>query len=253
MLKMKRYCQCGCREKAREGNRFINGHNKITHTEEFKRKISERQTGENNVAKRADVREKIKKAKLGSKWSEERKRNNILSTPEIRKKAVNTTRQRYGKSMVKNPKEKAKKCSIAMKGKNKGKNCSEETRRKLSLASKGNKSFSGHKHTNQEYLNKMKDRKGIKNPHWKNGPERYRIRMSNEYKQWRTLVFERDNYTCQTCSKRGGITLNADHIVPFSECLDINFKNLIFDMDNGQTLCVPCHRETDTYGGGSKC
>ena len=178
---------------------------------------------------------------------------NQMNKSNARKKAITTRRQRYGKSMVRNSEEKAKKASMSMQGKNKGENCSEETRQKLRLGSLGNQHGLGYKHTSQEYLNKMKDRKGIKNPHWKNGPERYRIRMCREYKGWRTKVFERDNYTCQTCSKRGGIILNADHIVPFSECLDINFKNLIFDIDNGQTLCVPCHRETNTYGGGSKC
>lgn len=68
------------------------------------------------------------------------------------------------------------------------------------------------------------------------------IRHSAAYKRWRTAVFERDNYTCQECGTRGG-ELNADHIKPFAF-----FPDLRFDVDNGRTLCVPCHRATDTYG-----
>lgn len=30
-----------------------------------------------------------------------------------------------------------------------------------------------------------------------------RIRQRTSYKNWRTSVFERDNYTCQSCNKRG--------------------------------------------------
>ena len=69
-----------------------------------------------------------------------------------------------------------------------------------------------------------------------------RIRQSAAYRQWRTAVFERDDYTCQFCSKRGG-KLNADHIKPF-----VYFPELRLDVDNGRTLCEPCHRTTETFG-----
>jgi 5-methylcytosine-specific restriction endonuclease McrA len=76
-----------------------------------------------------------------------------------------------------------------------------------------------------------------------------RIKKSPEYRFWRKEVFERDNYTCQECGTRG-IPIQAHHIKP--KCL---YFDLVFDVDNGETLCIPCHKKTDSYGsnfGGIK-
>jgi hypothetical protein len=67
-------------------------------------------------------------------------------------------------------------------------------------------------------------------------------RKSKAYSAWRTAVFERDNYTCVLCQQVGG-RLVADHIKPFAYFIGLRFK-----LDNGRTLCVPCHEKTDTYG-----
>lgn len=60
-------------------------------------------------------------------------------------------------------------------------------------------------------------------------------RRCSEYKAWRTAVFQRDNYTRQLCGSHG-VKLNAHHRLPYA-----TYPNLRYDVDNGVTLCVPCH------------
>lgn len=89
---------------------------------------------------------------------------------------------------------------------------------------------------------------GAANHNWKGGitPENQKIRHSKEYMDWRTAVFQRDDYTCQECGSRG-YKLNADHIKPFAY-----FPELRLAIDNGRTLCKPCHRKTPTYSLGAR-
>ncbi len=132
--------------------------------------------------------------------------------------------------------------SDAKKGKPshlKGKKLSAEHRKKLSL------SHLGHTPGNKGKPHKISGEKHWK---WKGGitPLNAQIRNSLEYRIWRRSVFERDNYTCIWCKKRG-VVLNADHIKPFAQ-----YPELRFAIDNGRTLCVDCHKTTDTYGSNSK-
>lgn len=87
-------------------------------------------------------------------------------------------------------------------------------------------------------------KKGSLNHFWNGGitPISVQIRKSREYKIWRKTVFEKDDYICQSCSRKGG-KLHADHIKPF-----FLFKELRLEISNGRTLCVDCHRQTETYG-----
>jgi len=62
-------------------------------------------------------------------------------------------------------------------------------------------------------------------------------RNTKEYRLWRDKVFARDGYTCQKCHKYD-LKLNAHHIEPF-----IKNPELRYDLSNGITLCVKCHRE----------
>lgn len=86
--------------------------------------------------------------------------------------------------------------------------------------------------------------RGANNINWKGGvtSEAEKIRKSVEYRIWREAVFARDNYTCQDCGIRGGTNLHADHIKMFAFHPELRFA-----IDNGKTLCVPCHKKTKTY------
>lgn len=85
-----------------------------------------------------------------------------------------------------------------------------------------------------------------RNPDYKPN-ENHKIRTSWEYIKWRTNVYKRDNHTCQQCGTKGGcgkrVVLNADHIKKFSD-----YPELRFELSNGRTLCIDCHRKTETYG-----
>ena len=85
--------------------------------------------------------------------------------------------------------------------------------------------------------------KGDKHYNWKGGitKENATIRRSMRYRIWRNKVLERDDFTCQSCRKRGGY-LNVDHKYPFAY-----FPELRFEIENGRTLCIDCHKKTITY------
>src|ERR1035437_1386649 len=72
--------------------------------------------------------------------------------------------------------------------------------------------------------------------------KRDRIMKSKKWKDTRTIIFERDLYTCQKCYKIGGI-LHPHHIKSKSE-----HPKLIFILSNIITFCRDCHKKTDNYG-----
>lgn len=93
------------------------------------------------------------------------------------------------------------------------------------------------------------------------------IRHHDKYKQWRTAVFKRDNYTCQKCQTRSGIR-HIDHIKPLAIIIretiekfgkENIMENLLknkemWDINNGRVLCIRCHKKTETWGKGAlKC
>lgn len=93
---------------------------------------------------------------------------------------------------------------------------------------------------------------------WKGGitPLKHQIRVLSEYNQWRKTIFERDNWTCQICGVRGG-KLHIDHYPKsFAQILqENNIQSLddamncqeLWDVNNGRTLCIECHKQTSTY------
>ena len=64
-----------------------------------------------------------------------------------------------------------------------------------------------------------------------------RDRDCEEYKTWRKSVFKRDNYTCQNCNTRGE-KINAHHIIRFAD-----EERLRYELSNGITLCIKCHKK----------
>jgi len=159
---------------------------------------------------------------------------------------------KYGLSSIQFEKKKfcSRQCSSKNQIGNTKKPHSEEWKKQNSLRHKGRR-------CSAETRRKMGDwQRGEKSKWWKGGVStQYQLeRASIECRLWRESVFTRDNYTCVWCSKKGGwskeekrqVVLNADHIKPFKW-----FPELRFAIDNGRTLCVDCHRTTDTYGARS--
>lgn len=170
---------------------------------------------------------------VGRKKSEETKLKISLAHKGM-KKPWSTGQSARGR--VQGPEERHRR-SIAALGKPRGP-MSLEARQNMSRAHLGLKPWNKGKSGFNWGL------KGNKNPNWKGGvtPIYKKIRKSKEYVAWRKAVYERDNYTCQNCKETGG-RLNADHIKPFAD-----YPELRFELDNGRTLCVPCHRKTETWG-----
>jgi len=121
-----------------------------------------------------------------------------------------------------------------------GRKYSEESRKLLSDVIK-------RRYQNPEYRAKMevlwKRLSGPAHPLWKGNRTTLRaIRGSCEYSAWRRAVIERDKGTCLLCGAKQKRMI-ADHIQPFAYCGDGRL-----DTANGRTLCVECHKKTDTYG-----
>ncbi len=86
---------------------------------------------------------------------------------------------------------------------------------------------------------------GVNHVFWKGGVTSInrKLRKSREFKEWRTKVFEFDNYTCWICETRGSIKLHPHHLKRFSD-----YPELRFNISNGLTLCEFCHRTYTKFG-----
>lgn len=76
------------------------------------------------------------------------------------------------------------------------------------------------------------------NGNWKGGvtaPLRIE-RTSNQYNNWRDLVYKKDWYTCQCCGESKNINKNAHHIENF-----LDNEDLRYEVNNGMLLCDKCH------------
>lgn len=167
--------------------------------------------------------------------------------------------------------ERRKEWSDARKGKNnpnfgntgKKNPCSGRTHtsdeiRRMSETHIGDKNnFYGKHHTTETLEILSEKNTGVNNPNhgkrgkdshgWKGGltPRIQALRNTPSYKNWREAVYERDDHICQECGARSSsgnpVYLNAHHINPIK---DNKNTLLIFDVDNGITLCEGCHNVT---------
>lgn len=116
----------------------------------------------------------------------------------------------------------------------------------------------------QEVIQRIRDSmpRGEKHWNWKGGTTslREKIWARLEYKAWRKKIFERDNFICVLCKQKSGM-LNADHfpktmrqIIKENNLITIEDARkceLLWDIRNGRTLCLTCHRRTETWGFGA--
>lgn len=207
----------------------------VPKSEEHKRKISEGNKGKKHTE---ETKIKLSKAHTGKTLTEEHKKN-ISKTLNERKPCV-------------------------------GRILSDEHKNKISKSRRGK--YTGEdnpmynkKHTKESKLKMSQTQKkkyGMteKHPNWdillnSITPQ---IRRSYNYVDWRNKILKRDNFTCKKCNKRGG-DLHAHHhkkmffellrdnnISTFDEA--INCKEL-WDLDNGITLCIDCHKKEHTKKG----
>lgn len=122
------------------------------------------------------------------------------------------------------------------------------------LASGIKVSFAGRKHTKETIEKIIKAKTGVPSPqrgkrgiggpahyNWKGGLTKRadsRLRQLQAWKDWRKSVFTRDNFTCRWCGARG-CYIEPHHVKPKRK-----YPALVFKLNNGITLCRPCHNKT---------
>ncbi len=97
---------------------------------------------------------------------------------------------------------------------------------------------------------KRPDFSGENSPNWKGGVTSVNesLRKSIEYINWRNAVFEKDDYICIRCGIKGG-RLVAHHNVPLNVIINDKLEDLLFDIDNGSTMCKNHHVELHSLNG----
>lgn len=210
----------------------LNSKPRKSHSKETIEKIRLANKGKHFASE--EVRKQMSIARKGKHQSEEAKRKN--SESHKGKSAIwlkGKPSWNKGKTGMKYPNRKSpppftEEHKRKIVEKTRGQKRSEEIRKKMSESTKGKP---------------RPNWRGEKSSNWQGGitPINAKIRTSMEYLQWRSDVFQRDDWTCQTCGQRGGY-LETHHIKSFSK-----YPELRFDINNGVTLCRGCHKLTDNY------
>jgi len=185
--------------------------------------------------------EKMRLAKLGKCLSELTKKRMSIS------------------KMGKSPWNKGKKTGQIPWSKGKIGVFSERTLEKMRIARLGKTSWNkGEKFSIKSREKMSKSHIGLQigenSPRWKGGitPLVQQLRHNFKYRQWRSDIFTRDDFTCQNCGDNKGGNLEAHHKKTFSSILQkyeittieeaLECEKL-WDINNGITLCEKCHKK----------
>jgi 5-methylcytosine-specific restriction endonuclease McrA len=268
----------------------------IPHSEATKKKISNKTKGVTSPMKgqhhseetkrKIGIANKGKKSTLGFKFSEESKHKMSLAKkgkPSFMLGKHWTEEAKLRLSLAKKGKSFSPEHQAKLNAYHIGRKLSEETKEKCRLASTGKKHTEetkqklhninlGKKMSKETNLKNSIAHRGEKSSNWKGGitPITAKVRNSFEYSSWRQAIFIRDNFTCKKCGATG-VYLEAHHKKPFSELVQLARDSLplfdlfqacmvyspIWDINNGETLCKDCHKNTglhkkinkNNYGG----
>jgi 5-methylcytosine-specific restriction endonuclease McrA len=228
-------------------------------SEETRNKMRLSKLGIKRAPHSNEAKLKMSIASKGKKKSDSHRKNISLSK-KGKKQSKDQVKNRTAKLIGKKRSDEFKK---NISDKNKGKKRTDEQKLEMSRSRKGrvawNKGIVGVYKMSLETKRRMSDvHKGEKAYNWKGGTNKVinKIRISFEYRLWRSDVFVRDNHTCQECGSKVSSNLNAHHLYPLSLIIKENniktfedAKNCekIWNINNGQTLCIECHKKTDSY------
>jgi hypothetical protein len=103
------------------------------------------------------------------------------------------------------------------------------------------------KNTSIKNLSKTRtlDLKGENSPQWAGGItkewQKWRSAHGSDFEKFRKIVLKRDGGKCRICGSTEKI--HAHHIISVAECRAVAFLPM-----NGVTLCIDCHKKTDSFG-----
>jgi ferredoxin len=126
----------------------------------------------------------------------------------------------------------------------KGRKLSIETRKKMSLKRKGVRHSP--EHVEKRRLSFLKNYGASRTLIQR---EKSRLRNGRDGRIWRVSVLNRDEHKCTKCGEKDN--LEVHHITPFIILYEEykmygNYLSM-YDIENGQTLCLECHKKTDSY------
>lgn len=77
-----------------------------------------------------------------------------------------------------------------------------------------------------------------------------KVDSKKQFAKWKKAVKERDNYICQRCGEPlQGKRAEAHHKLPVWWTRNTLLKDMEYDLDNGITLCLKCHRQLHGVNG----